>query len=205
MEVGNADVTAQTVVIGTDVNLKFAPAQLVDGRLVAGDSGLPNAYLCFQEDGLYACATTDGDGRFALTLPPSTYHVSTQFNRDNTFFSLEFPHFAVSSASIILQTPRVQQLAGRLVDPGGQPISASVWVVCQRMSTGDLNEEFCGSSTVTDASGGFSWPSLEGSQQDLQFLLADQIEGPVISVDDVTAGGDATFVTVAIQPPLAAP
>ncbi len=202
----SATVTAQTVAIGTDtdVNLRFAPA-LLDGRLVASDSGLPDVDLCFQESLVSTCVTTDADGRFQVTLPPGTYEVIGQTLRDNSFVSVDFPRFAVSSAPIILQTPSVRQLAGRLVDLDGQPIvAASVCVICQSATSGDLNESFCGSSTLTDGTGGFSWPSLEGSQQDLEFQLPGDPGAPWISVDDVTAGGTATFVTIAIQPPVAA-
>ncbi|HET6148936.1 MAG TPA: carboxypeptidase-like regulatory domain-containing protein [Polyangia bacterium] len=205
-EVKGADATAQTVTVGTDsdINVRFAAPALLNGQLLTGDAGVPGAYLCFLEDSVsnFTCLTTDANGQFQLSLLPSTYHVFTQTNRNNTFLSVDFHHFTVSSAPITLRVPPLQQLAGRLVGVDGQPlVGAPVHVNCQRETSDGLAVEYCGSADLTDAGGGFSFLSMQGIQQDLEFQPPNDSGAPWVTVADVTAGGSATFVTVALQPP----
>jgi Carboxypeptidase regulatory-like domain len=194
----------------TDVVLHVpAPASgqlLASGQLIDADGhALPGATVCYTDQLEHtSCALVDADGHYALMLVPGTYAVSASSFQD-IYRSLGGPSVSVPSPPLTLQSA-ARQLQAQLIDGAGDPIAgATIYVQCTSLTRDGHSERLCGASEVTDGAGRFHVDYLPGAPMGLEIDLPVAGIGRRISMDDVTAVGTATALTLAIQPaPLAA-
>jgi protocatechuate 3,4-dioxygenase beta subunit len=197
-----------TVGDGTEVRLQLRAPAPASGRLVDSDGqALPDASVCIDVNLTPVCATTDADGHYELAVAPGIHDVSAAVSGQSSLFA-DFLRVEVSSAPVTLQTVAARGFAGQLVGPDGRPIvGAAIVMNCARLTRTDFNESLCaGTDVFTDDAGRFNVQQLPGAPLDLTVLLPGDASGISIPIKDVTAGGKATSVTVAIQPaPASAP
>jgi hypothetical protein len=202
------------VIFGVDSDIQVqlsgtSPSSQVaaGGQIVDDDGhGVAAALVCYG-NGADTCATSDGDGRYQLRLVPDTYQISAsvRFGADDP--SVSFPAVTVPSAPVTLHVVAPRRLPGQLLSVDGQPIAgATVYRVCSSLSRSDLSELFCSAdSELTDGAGRFQLPYLPGAPASLLILLPGGEAADTIDIEDATAGGSATSVTLAVQPASAAP
>jgi hypothetical protein len=139
---------------------------------------------------------------YQLTLAPDTYQVSAGVSGEESLY-LHFLDVEVSSAApLTLRAQPAESFSGELVDVDGRPIEgATVVTGCMTLTKTDFSVLFCyGREVLTDDAGGFTVRRLAGVPFDLTVLLPGDTSGTSLPIKDVTDGGKATSVKVAIQP-----
>jgi hypothetical protein len=130
----------------------------VQGRVLDGDTGqpIPEVKLSFSALGASASATTDAKGEYRVEIPGGTYRVGLRCGthvapRRGNRVQVE-PGSPVQWLDF--QLYRRASVAGRVVDPGSQPV-ASATVRVER-ARGPRRFDAAGIATTTDAQGRFT-------------------------------------------------
>lgn len=130
----------------------------VQGRVLDGDSGqpIPEVKLSFSAVGASASAKTDAKGEYRVEIPGGTYRVGL---RCQTHVAPRVGNrIQVEPGSPVhwldFQLYRLASVAGRVVDPGSQPVASAT--VRVRRARGPRRFDATGITTTTDVQGRFT-------------------------------------------------
>jgi hypothetical protein len=194
-------VTISDDVDGVVITLVAPPApDLVSGQLVddAG-AGVPGQRICYFNTGNDACATTDADGRYDLTLPPGDYFTELLISSPTTPFDLLDIDVTrtVPSDPVLIQIPATRWLSGRVLGPDAAPVAGAT-VLSQLSDSGNSGVSAFIGSQLTDATGRFTVPVLVGFTYSMQVLPPTTSTLQPFSINNVAIEGDLSL-TVALQ------